>query len=141
MKKATITLSLIFVMLLTVLCGCGNSEDKPMKKYAGNWISDTKDEGYHYAFNIMESGELAMQYFESTDVVQWDYIGTVSIEEIDGKKLMCFSLRLENRTYAGYYEFSGNKNKLNLTYYDGEHVFNTSEIFNDGKVTVVKSKD
>lgn len=139
MKKATIALSLIFIMFITVLCGCG-SKDKPMKKYAGDWTSDTKDEGFHYVFNIMEDGALLMQYFESADVVQWDYSGTVSIKKIDGKKLMCFSLLLENRTYTGYYEFSGNKNKLKLTYYDGEHVFNTSEIFNDGKVVLVKQK-
>ena len=111
-----------------------------MKKYAGDWISDTKDEGYHYSFNISDTGELSMLYFENSDVVQWDYKGTVSIEEIDGKKLMCFSLMLENRAYVGYYEFSGSRKKLTLTFYDGEHVFNTSELFNDGKVKIIKSK-
>ena len=140
MKKTTLSLFLVLVMLLTVLCGCSNSKDKPMKKYAGSWISDTKKDGYHYAFNIMDSGELTMQYYEGTDVIQWDYQGTASVEEINGETLMCFSLMLDNRAYIGYYKFSGNKNKLTLTYQDGEHVFNTSELFNDGKVKIKKNK-
>lgn len=141
MKKRTLSLFLVLVMLFTVLCGCANSKDKPMKKYAGSWISDTKKEGYHYTFYIMDSGELTMQYYEGTDVIQWGYQGTASVEEINGEKLMCFSLMLDNRAYIGYYKFSGNKNHLTLTYYDGEHVFNTSEIFNDGKVVIMKNKD
>lgn len=139
MTKRIISLFLILALLLVTLCGCGG-KDKPMKKYEGNWISDTMDDGYHYVFYIGEDGYLSMQYCENGDTVQWDYSGTVTIEKIDGKKVMCFSLMLSNRSYAGYYTFSGNKKKLELTYYEGEHVFNTAELFNDGKIKIKRNK-
>lgn len=135
MKNIKISSFILAVTLIILLCGCAKKDSTP--DYVNNWTSKVSKSEYYYNLEINDSSLVTVSYFERGEK-QWEHSGTEKVTEKDGKQTIEFSINIDELTLNYKYNMTAAKDKLTLTYVKsdkGEHLFNTAELDNNGKIS------